>query len=179
MNDIIEYTHMGFESAIDRNNIGLVKEYLRNKNIYFEFNENYAMRKSSYEGFTDIVELLLIDGRSDPAVFNNYPLRQAALEGHIDIIKLLLKDSRITMNSIDPLVNAIKANNIEIVKLFLKHSRIKVNQYHNEAIIVASHNKYIDIVNLLWKESVVKNSLQSDHKELYNSLSIKDKVNGF
>ena len=77
---------------------------------------------------------------------------------------------------------AIENNNINNVKLLLNDKRVDPSDDNNWAIKLASQNGHVDIVNLLWQDQRIKNSLENDDKELYNKLiknDIKDKVKDF
>ena len=61
--------------------------------------------------------------------------------------------------------------------------QITVKSDDNNYIIRFAYNEgYLDIVNLLWQDQRVKDTLENDDKELYNELiknDIKDKVEDF
>ena len=50
-------------------------------------------------GHTDVVRLLLADGRADPTVNNNHPIRLSSENGHADIVELLLADGRAALKT--------------------------------------------------------------------------------
>ena len=71
---------------------------------------------------------------------------------------------------------AIKSNNIEDVKLLLNHSEVNPAYKDNWAIICAYYAKHTDIVNLLWQDQRIKDTLKNDDIDLYNELIKKDKI---
>ena len=76
----------------------------------------------------------------------------------------------------------IKNNDINNVELLLKNEKINPSKDNNYAVQLASENGHIDIVNLLWQDQRVKDTLKVDDKELYNELiknDIKEKIEVF
>lgn len=70
---------------------------------------SYCLTLSSRFGHTDIVKLLLADGRSDPCTVHvdSYCLKYACANSHTEVVKLLFSDGRA-----DPLVRDNKCLNI-------------------------------------------------------------------
>ena len=86
------------------------------------------------------------------------------------------------MNIQEKFYKAIKNNDINNVELLLKNEKINPSKDNNYAVQLASENGHIDIVNLLWQDQRVKDTLKVDDKELYNELiknDIKDKIEDF
>ena len=74
---------------------------------------------------------------------------------------------------------AIENNDINKVKILLKNKKVDPSEYNNLAIRTAAYKGYFDIVNLLWNDKRVKNTLKKDNLPLYNQLikeDIKNKV---
>lgn len=78
---------------------------------------------------------------------------------------------------------SIKNNNIENIKFFLNNPKFNPATNRNNGIRIAAKNGFYNIVNILWKEQKVKETLKKDDIDLYNELikkdKIKDKVEGF
>ena len=64
--------------------------------------------------------------------------------------------------------------NFNIVKFLLKDKRVDPSKDYNGSISLAYRYKYYDIVELLWKDKRVKNTLQKDKLKLYNELILKE-----
>jgi hypothetical protein len=85
----------------------------------------YSLRKErpkDWNGHPEVLELLLKDGRADPAIYNNLLLREAAAEGHVEIVKMLLLDPRVDPTASSPenmtaLDWAKKYHHTEVVEL--------------------------------------------------------------
>ena len=81
------------------------------------------------------------------------------------------------------LLKAIHQNDLENLVLAIKDDeKIMISADSNYPIRKAFANGYTDIVNLLWKNKTVKNTLEKDHNVLYNNLKLKDiqnKLNKF
>ena len=71
---------------------------------------------------------------------------------------------------------AIENNDIKNVKLLLNDNRVNPADLDNWTIRNASIEGHCDIVNLLWQDQIVKNTLKKDNEELYNELVKKDKI---
>jgi ankyrin repeat protein len=74
--------------------IDKVKEALANGEDPTE-TDNYAIQIACIYGHTEVVSLLLQDGRADPTANYNSSLRWASYNGHIKVVALLLQDGRI------------------------------------------------------------------------------------
>ncbi len=71
---------------------------------------------------------------------------------------------------------SIKNNNIENIIFFLNNSRFNPATNRNNGIRMAADNELYNIVNLLWQDQRVKNTLKIDDIDLYNELIQKDKI---
>ena len=87
------------------------------------------------------------------------------------------------MNNIQKqFLQAIENNDIKNVKLLLNHPKVNPSDKDNWAIRYASIEGHYDIVNLLWQDQRVKNTLENDNEKLYNKLikkDIKEKIGFF
>ena len=147
-----------FNAAINFSQISKLKLLINDENVDPSYNNNNAIRFSSENGHTEIVELLLNDKRIDPAYDNNWAIQSAIIDGYISIVELLLADERV-----DP---SDEMNYALLLALDYKQNNIKQN----------------NIFNLLWKDKRIKNTLKNDNLELYNNLTrteIEKKVNLF
>ena len=100
-----------------------------------------------------LVRLLLKDKIFKPYRFRSKAIQHAAFNGFIPMIKLLLSDK-----CLNPSLN------------------------DNYAIIVAYKKDHNEIVELLWQNKRVKDTLKKDNLDLYNKLITKDiqyKIEGF
>jgi len=59
------------------------------------YEENDSIKLASHYGQTQVVRLLLKDGRANPAAENNFAIRMASRYGFADIVRLLLADERV------------------------------------------------------------------------------------
>jgi ankyrin repeat protein len=120
-------------------NITKVKEALEN-GADPTIDDNYALRWACLYGYSELVELLLQDGRADPTVHGNISIMWACENGHIDVVKLLLEDGRadptVTYNY--PIRKASEQGNIHVITLLLQDGRVEVT---DRAIINARTQK--------------------------------------
>ena len=138
-----------FINAVSDDNIELVKILLKNKLVNPSYDRNSALRYTCEYGYFEIAKLLLSKD-IDPSYSDNMPIVIASECGYFNIVKLLLADKRINPSA-----------------------------QHNWAIVLADEQDKLDIVELLWKYDVVKKSLKNDNLELYNKLSVKNKIESF
>ena len=66
---------------------------------------------------------------------------------------------------------------INIIKLLLKYPEVNPSDNFNASIIAANSKGHKDIIQLLWADIRVKNTLKNHHMELYNELIIQDVKN--
>jgi len=83
-----------FKEAILQNHTNTIKILLKDKRVNPADDDNYAIKRASYNGHLEIVKLLLKDKRVNPADDNNYAIIWASENGHLEIVKLL-KDKRV------------------------------------------------------------------------------------
>ena len=123
------------------------------------------------------VSLLLKDKTFNQFNSLNEDIIEAAGQGYISIVELLLNEPRIniTAEQINQAICMASFNGFyEIVTSLLSKKNINPAYDKNYSIIYASYNKHNDVVELLWKYKIVKNTLKNDNIELYNKLIKKD-----
>jgi ankyrin repeat protein len=134
-----------FFNSVINNDIENFKILSNNNDITFP-DLNWALQYATEKGHLEIFKLLLNDNRIKTRdIYDNFIIQHAALNGQLDIMKLLLNDLRVN-----------PANRI------------------NSTIEHAFNNKFNLIVNLLWKDKRVKDTLEKDNLRIYNSLIVKD-----
>ena len=149
-----------FYYAIEENNIKKVSLLLKDESVKPHAEANWAIASASYDGFFKIFKLLLNDSRVDPSDGGNFAFRQSVKNTHVCIFKLLLNDERV--NPSDNNNNAIwLANNLMPNFLLTNTPTFK-------------YKKQSYILNYLWKDERVKNTLKKDNQELYEKLIKQD-----
>ena len=128
------------------------------------FDNNYAIRRASMDGYLEIVKLFLADQRVDPSDYNNTAIQWASQKGRLEVVKLLLADQRIDPS--DEYNYAIRLasenGNLEVVKLLLADQRVDPSDDNNNAIQLASLNGYLEVVELLLADQRVDPSGQQN-----------------
>ena len=71
---------------------------------------------------------------------------------------------------------SIKNNNIENIKFFLNNPKFNPVTNRNGGIRMAAENGFYNIVNFLWQDQRVKDTLKKDNINLYKELIEKDKI---
>jgi hypothetical protein len=143
--------------ALRDNNVNEAIAILNHKDTVPTYDDCHAFVIAVERGFTEIVKLFLTNPKVDPSLRDNYCISISAQEGREDIVELLLKDPR---------VNPTATNNqaIKIAKHFSTFDKP----------INASQKTYLNIIQLLWNDKRVKNTLQKDNIDLYNKLTQQD-----
>ena len=119
---------------LNTENFEAVRLLLQDNRVDPSADNNYAIRKASENGHTEIVKLLLQDYRVNPADVNNYAICSTSLNGHTEIVKLLLQDNRVNSSNLNGvIVWASGKNHTEIVKLLIPF--IDISKIKNEKII--------------------------------------------
>ena len=109
------------------------------------------IRVAAMTGKTEIVALLLDDGRADPGGHSNFALRMAARGGHLDTVRLLLQDPRVDPSDRESqgFRDAAQGGHTDVVRLLLDDQRVDPNASSGEAIRYASARGHVEIVQLL------------------------------
>lgn len=161
-----------FLTAVQQGNEIYVRRTI--KDIDPTINENFAIKEASELGYTNIVRVLLADGRVDPTDDDNFSLRVASEGGHSDIVKLLLRDPRVSSKPIDGVIlqNFIMFHNPDMVKLLLQY----VDPSDNYAIQLAVREQDPEILQILLDDprvdpsGVLNMAKQIDNKEILQIL---------
>jgi ankyrin repeat protein len=145
----LDLTHISRKMILEnirKNNIPFVKVLLQIKDLKIIEPSN-AITTATQHGHTEIVRLLLEDGRADPSANDNNAIKHACCEGHIEIVRLLLQDPRV-----NPDVNyygATTNGHVDVVRLLLEDGRADPSSQFNLAIRNASERGHTEIVRLL------------------------------
>ncbi|KAL3901259.1 MAG: hypothetical protein SGCHY_000753 [Lobulomycetales sp.] len=112
----------------------------------------YSMFLADASGHGQIVyvDMILKDGRADPAREDSLALRAASFEGHGRIVDLLLRDGRSDPSALNSasLRLACYFGRETVVRLLLRDGRVDMN-VGNTALRWASRNGHAEIVRLL------------------------------
>jgi len=116
-----------------------------------------VMAEACNRGHTEIVRILLDDGRVNLQWMNHLAIRNACRAGHVDIVRMLLADSRVYPCAANTeSIRVASANgHTSIVRMLLQDTRTREDGRsdpgadNNEAIRSASENNRIEIVRLL------------------------------
>jgi len=168
---------MDLRNAINKNDVEAVKEAL--KKINYLVDNSFELGQAAAKGYTDIVKILLEDGRfinGDSALIfavqnghtetvkvlledsNIYPgykknlaIRTAAERGYTEIVRILLLQRYVNPSdeNNEAIIEAAKGGHVEIVKLLLTNPYVKPTADNNYPLIMASNNGHIDVVKVL------------------------------
>lgn len=137
--------YYAFKNTIKYNCTSVLKLLISSYNIKLDIFSNLALRKASFDGLTQTVEVLIQNG-IDVHAINNIALCSSACNGHIDIVKLLIDNgANIHADSEYALINASKNGHYNVVKLLIDKGAI----INNNALIKATYMGHFNIVKLL------------------------------
>jgi hypothetical protein len=132
-------------------------EFLINHPMYEILNPRPFIVNAAWDGRTDIVRILLENGREDPRVSNNSAIIRASENGHADVVRLLLQDGRADPSDYNnsAIIRASQNGHADVVSLLLEDGRSDPSYYNNSAIIRASRKGRADVVELLLEDERV------------------------
>ncbi len=143
---------------------------------------HWALRNCS----TDIVEILLIDGRANVHQERKFglmsPIVLAAALGLIDIMKLLLKhgaDVNVRVaNNQTPLQLAVKHNHIDAVQLLLDSGATVDDEddYGNTALIIATREGHEEIAEMLIEHTANVDAKNKDGENIWSHIIEKHDI---
>lgn len=112
--------------------------------------DNKAITLACNHGRTDVVRLLLADGRANPGVQESYPLALACNHS-VELIHLLLSDERVDPSACDNRAIRVAASwgSPDVVRLLLSDKRVNARASDNDALQRARHLGRTEIVRLL------------------------------
>jgi ankyrin repeat protein len=115
-----------------------------------------AVISAALRNYTDILKVLLDDGRADPRWADpRYGLRVAfelaVFKKLGKVLRLLIADGRAdpASHENEPIRYAARFGHTEIVRLLLADPRVNAGDWNNEPICTAAVNGYVDVVRLL------------------------------
>lgn len=105
-----------------------------------------SIKSAVYHGYTDILKVLLQDGRIDPAVENNWPIKIASQRGFEDCVALLLQDGRVDPTASGSIRFASQFGHTKVVSLLLEDGRVDPTDENEYAIRLAATKEIKDML---------------------------------
>ncbi|KNC86258.1 hypothetical protein SARC_01580 [Sphaeroforma arctica JP610] len=137
--------------AVFDNNIELVEELLKNKNLTVD---PYVFTMAIRRGNLAIVKLLLQDGRADPAARDNTAFVLACRTGRLGVVRLLLQDPRIdpTAQESSAFILAVRKKNRNVVRVLLQDGRIDPGANIDAAIACGVKSNWVKMAKKLLQD---------------------------
>lgn len=156
LNDVrIDVNDSMLKEAVDANQPAIVSLLLREPLIDPAFDDNYAIKKASEMGYTDIVRILLSDSRIDP----EDSLILAIQNNHLGVVRQLLNDIRTNVKANDnqALMTAVYGYGIdyEIVRELIRSMEVDITARNNAAIRKFITDGDLRLVQLVFEETVL------------------------
>jgi hypothetical protein len=131
-----------------------------------------------------MIKILLKDNRINVFLRCNINIKEASRYSQLEIVKLLLEKTMV--ESYDCFNYTLKYTapnyDINLFKFLLNDSKEDLSADNNYSIELANKRGYNDIIEILWNDKRVKDSLKNHNPYLYKELKIKDiknKINDF
>ena len=190
--DTIEHSYnkgRAAKKAAENGHLELLKLLIDSGKVdYYDF--DWTIKTACLNGHFDIVKLLFDDPKINIYAEDHWAIKMATSNGHFDIIKLLL--TKYTVPKIiksDIFAYSAFYGHFHIFKYLINKYTLDPSQNENSAIIETFH-RYIksnesqkieelkihhkEIIESLWNDKRVKNTLNKDNKEVYKILMQKD-----
>ena len=136
--------------------IEVLKILLDSKKVDLDYDNDYAIKKASSNGHTEIVRILLEHSdKINPATNANYSIRKASSNGHTEIVKMLLQCDNVDPADsdngkyLDSLSAASIGGHIEIVKMLLECNKPNIHKIYYIAINNSFVGGHIETIKLL------------------------------
>jgi hypothetical protein len=162
-------------SAASFGNVDILKLLLKDsrvtkKDVYLEL-----LKKAIEKKQIDIVNFILNEEEYNPFIGKNDLIGVSIEKGFDCAVKSLLlsKYFNPSFNFDVHLFDFIVGEKIELIKIVLKNKNIDLTRNENILINYADSNDMEEIVDLLFKNKKVKNTLMNNNIELYNKLNKK------
>ncbi len=161
--------------SILNNDIDMVKSLLINEVSNSPDINKSAIDLTSRLGYVDILKIFLNDERFKK-IKDSCAIVESARNGYVEVVKLLLKDKRFSLLSHTywTIEGAVERGHLSVVKVLLKYGLFNPSNSSNHFIIQAAANNNLEMVQLLWKDERVKDSLLKDQPDLYNKFKTLD-----
>lgn len=95
-------------------------------------------------------------GRVDPSVHGNLALIKACIGCDADLVRTLVRHSRVPLDEVDPLVEAVKYGCLNVVKMLLREARIEPARNGSNVLREAIQKGHLKIVKALLEDKRVQ-----------------------
>lgn len=138
-----------------------VEAFLECERFVLSKDYSFILSASAEKGHSEVVKLLLKDGRLNPGWKSNMAIWKAANNGDTAIVELLLADPRVDPSDHDnmAIIAALICGHIDIVKLLLTDKRVVVSEYNFEDVVRKSN---VEIVRILLEDGRVNPSFDNN-----------------
>ncbi len=171
-----------FYKAIQEENIQLIKEHLSVETFDPTFSNNISLETACELENIEIITLLVEDVRIKIDSRYYSFMEELCVNEKIDILKIFLKHKDINQYSRYNnrlFQTSIIKNAYKSVEFLLNELNVEPNVCANHAMFLANEYNFVDIIELLWKQKSVRNTLSRDNNALYNILKkeeVKEKI---
>lgn len=158
---LLEHKNKIFEFAGLKGKLAIVRLLLDKCESISDAAKGEVLMAASYEGWMEIV-LLLLEDDDKHKVYEENAFIYAVKSQKVDIVKLLLGRNRISeMAKNNSLKDALKINQMEIVELFLESDYISI-EHKKEALYFVLQNGSLLLLLVLLRAKSIEAILQDD-----------------
>jgi ankyrin repeat protein len=173
---------MTIRQYIEKNNVLKVSDFLKSNTSNIKYDDfKYACKKNYFE----IVKLIL-NHENFNLSYQDEHIKLSIIRGNIEVIKTLIKhkgkDSYRDLDCDQALYIACSYGKFNIASILLESEKCNPSKNRNNLIKSSYENEYYDIVEILWKDKKVQNTLNNDCPEIYEKLIqkyIQSKIKAF
>lgn len=170
-----------FNMACQYRNVNQLKQALKNGADPTKYG-NEPIQRACRQGYTEIVKVLLEDGRADPTFGDNEAIRNACYNNHIDVVRVLLQDGRADPASRNGFCIgfASRYGFLSVVKALLQDGRADPAADDNYALKWASKNGHTKVVEALLEDGRVDPTAEYEYAiRCAHTKKIKEMLNKY
>ena len=155
-----------FNVSVQNNYLYFVKILLSDENVDPQFDNNYAIRCACYNGYSDIVRLLI--PYTDVTVDDNYCLRVAVENNHNMTVYYIMTDPHLKINpspSVEQLAKQayIDHKNVWMTQVLSTHENISLSVDNSILAVNAVMDGNHELVDILLKDKSVDFSVNDNY----------------
>jgi hypothetical protein len=178
------FIHNTFVYVTSYNQVEIIKILLNDSRFDPSISNNISLIQCITYNSIESLKLLLKDKRIKFTSTNSGIIGHAVLNLNHEALKILLKNKEVNPNTWKLFFteNCCEISAYKTLSALLSHNKFNPISQNNAFITEAFNNKKQTIVDLLWSNKKVKDTLENDNNTLFNYLSqidLKNKIGSF
>jgi hypothetical protein len=182
--DVKMYRYFDLKKIINSGDVEKLLSLIEDPLLNLSICDDIALRIASQNQSIDIIKILLKDKRVNPSIGINMPIKKAISFNNEEMLKLLLNHNKniINKSNIELFEFALQKKSFSCLKILIEDGRIDPSKDYNFLIQDLFDEEQHELVELLWKDNRIKDTLKEDNEYLYDMFikkSIEKKINLF